>query len=260
MEQVKKEGIDGSDLVASFLTELAPSEPFTLVRIAADGTRIEKPLRVRVLSKTQELDALKVAQQTAKEFGEDSKSYGDIYREAQAVEIVWRALVRSDLYQPQQGSPYYPSLFASSKQLRDVFNNADIVQCLNAYEIVKAKYSSVQSFEPEEILQWAERLSEPLLGPFSLSHLDAQHWPALLTALAVEVMALRVSLGLPRPSSLTSSGSEPTNSESGTIGSTSSPSASLSDSQGNLIPEPSLLTSEAAREVAKKMREPKPQT
>lgn len=251
---------DGSELVQE-LSAPAPSEPFSLFRVQPDGTRKEYKLRVRMLRSEETIACLKAAQAYAKQNGEISTEYGDIYKESQAAELIAKSLCRPEPRTMVEGSrstgmregvQYYPQLFTSSAQLRASFTENEIAACLNAYEVVKAKYRCTDSFEPAEIDKWAARLSDTLLGPLWLSRLDSAHWPALLMSLASRVTSLSESLGLPLSSSETSSESSPETSGSGTGGSTPSP--FVQSNELGKLPEDSLLTKAEADELAKKMR------
>jgi hypothetical protein len=209
---------------------------------------------MRLLRVEENLEAIREAQAFARERGEVSKEYGDIYREAQAVEVVRRAMCMPDEVDRPDGTKFYRPLFISSEQLRQSFTENEMAICLNAYELVKAQFRCVKSFDPEEINNWAARLSDTLLGPFSLSQLDSSHWPALIMALASRVRVLSDQIGQPLPSSLDSTESDPENSGNTIGGSTSAPYVSLSDSSGNSVPNEKLLTRAEADEIVKKRR------
>lgn len=245
--------LDGAELVSGLMAP-SPSAPFVISRIGNDGKRTEHQLRVRVLRASENIACISAAQKFAKANGELGKEYGDVYREAQAHEILTRALCMSQERERSDGTRYYPPVFVTSDQLRDSFTENEIALSLNAYEVVKAQFSCIESWAPEELDLWAARLSDTLLGPFFLSGLDSSHWPAALLSLAQEVRALRESLGRPLPSLRDSSESSLESSESGTGGSTSSPSAVLSGLPGE-VPSQTLLSREAARALVKERRD-----
>ncbi len=257
MEEKNQAGVDeGADLVLGLMAP-APSAPFVLKRFNPDGSIKEFRFRVRILRRAESLMALSEAQKRATLLGETSEKYGDIYRECQFTSILWRALVRDRVERRHDGTEYYPNLFTSAEQLDMSLSEAEMAQCMNALELTKAKFSAVESFDPIEIDKWAARLSDTLHGPLYLSLLDSIHWPELLTSLAQEVSSLRESIGRPLPSLLESSASELRSSESGTGGSTVSLSEPSSDGKSSeVVPTPSdrLLSSQLARELAKKRR------
>lgn len=251
-----KETIQGdpSDLVMELMSP-APSEGFSLFKIKEDGSKVEFKLRVRMLRAEEDIAALKEAQAYAKENAEVSKDYGDIYREAQAVALISRVLCRPEQRELPSGTRYYPQLFTSSAQLRASFTSNEIAVCLNAYEVVKAKYRCLDAFEPAELDKWAARLSDTLLGPLWLGRLDSTHWPALLMCLAQRVQFLSESLGLPLSSSEPSSESSPETSVDGTGGSTLSP--FVVSNAGETLPSDRQLTKAEADEIIRARRAPK---
>lgn len=258
MDEQKHDGVtDGAELVLEAMAP-APSAPFLLKTFDVHGKLTEKKVRFRVLRKTESIAAIVDAQRRAKELGELDAKYGDIYRECKASAIIVRALCKDEIITPQDSAraPYYRPYFTSSQQLETAFSESEIAQCLNAYEITRAKFSAFESFDPDEIDKWAARLSDTLHGPLYLSLLDSGHWPGLLTSLAQEVASLRESLGRPLPSLRDSSESARPSSESGTGGSTTSLHERSTDGTSPVVPTPSdrLLTRQEARALAKKKR------
>lgn len=245
---------DASELVAE-LTTPAPSEAFSLFRIQPDGSKKEFKLRVRLLREQEHIACMREAQAYAKENGELSTEYRDIYKEATACALVSRALLRPKLEKMPSGAEYYPQLFTSTEQLRRSFTENETAVCLNAYEVVKAKYRCFDDWKPEELDKWAGKLSDTFLGPLVLSRLDSAHWPDLIYGLARRVLELTELAGLPPLTSDDSSESSQENSGDGTGGSTPSPSVASSD--GQELPTDHLMTRAEADAVARKMREPK---
>ena len=244
------EELEPGELVQG-LRSPAPSEEFTFVRVQPDGTRKESKIRIRLLRLDENHSAIIAAQKYAKDLGE-AKEYGDIYREAQAVEITARFLCRPKEHERKDGTKYYPRQFVTSEQLRQSFSEADISVCLNMYELVKAKYAAIESFDEAHIDLWAARLSDVLLGTFFLSQLDSSHWPELLTSLARRVRSLSESLGLELPSLLDSSESDQTSSDNGTGGSTGSSTAQWSETEEAIHSTPSLDRHSARAALKKK--------
>jgi hypothetical protein len=240
-----------SELVLE-LTAPAPSEAFSLFKVQEDGTKKEFRLRMRLLREEENISCLKEAQEYARSKGEVSKEYADIYKEAQAVALIARALCHPTSRNLPNGTAYYPQLFTSSAQLRSSFTENEIAVCLNQYEVTKAKYRCMESFSADEIDKWAARLSDAMLGPLFLGRLDSSHWPALLTSLAQEVQSLRGKLGLAPTSLRDSSESSQETSGDGTGG--SMPSPHVVTSAGETLPEDSLLTREQADALVKARR------
>lgn len=257
VEEKKEAGaIEGAELVLGLLAP-APSAPFVLKRYNPDGSVKEFKFRIKVLRRAESLAAITEAQRRAKELGETEAKYGDIYKECQVSAVLARAMVQDRLVRRNDGTEYYPQCFVNAAQLDQSLTEGEMAQALNAYELTKAKFSAIESFDPAEIDRWAARLSDTLLGPLWLSRLDYTHWPGLISSLAAEVSSLRGSIGRPLPNSRDSSESAPPTSESGTGGSTVSLSEPSSDeSKSEPIPTPNdrLLSSQEARALAKKRR------
>lgn len=249
---MKADSIGSAAELVLELTSPAPSAAFSLFQRQPDGSVREYPLRVRLLREEESIAALKAAQEYAKSLGELDRGYGDIYKEAQACELMARALCRTDIEKLPSGVEYYPRLFTESKQLRSSFTENEIAVCLNAYEVVKARYRCFEEWKPEQLEQWAERLSSAL-GPLDLSRLDSALWPDLIWGLSRRVVELLAQVGHPPSTSPNSSGSPPDGSDSGTGGSTQSPYVVSSD--GSKLPDDHLITKAEADEIAKKMRE-----
>lgn len=244
---------DASELVIG-LTSPSPSEAFSLFKVQEDGSKKEFKLRVRLLKEEEQISAIEEAQKYARSKGEMSP-YGDIYKEAQACSLISRVLCRAEGRTLPNGTPYYPQLFIDTAQLRVAFTSNEIAVCLNAHEAVKAKYRCLDEWSPEELDQWAGRLSNTMLGPLSLGRLDSVHWPELIFALSRRVAELGEALGLTPSTTPDSSDSSQDSSAPGTGGSQLSPHVSLPN--GDQLPDDHLMTAAEAKEIARKMREPK---
>jgi hypothetical protein len=242
---------DASELVSE-LTAPAPSEAFSLFRVQEDGSKKEFKLRLRMLREEETISALKEAQAYAKQNGEINKTeYGDIYKEAQACAVLAKSLCHAEQKTFPNGTKYYPQLFVDTKQLRASFTESEMAVCLNALEVLKAKYRCYDEWSDQDLDRWAERLSDAFAGPLWLGRLDSAHWPDLIYGLARRLVAL----GPPPETSPTSSESEPATSDDGTGGSAPLPHVQLPD--GQKLPEETLLTKSQADEIAKRMREKK---
>lgn len=245
---------DASELVLG-LTSPAPSEAFSLFKVQADGSKKEFKLRVRLLREEETISAIEEAQKYARSKGE-APPFGDVYKEAQACSLISRVLLRAEKRSFPNGTEYYPQLFIDTAQLRAAFTANEIAVCLNAHEVVKAKYRCLDEWKPEELDLWAARLSDTLLGPFFLGRLDSAHWPDLMFALGRRNLELSEALGLTSSTTPDSSESSPDTSADGTGGSQQSPHVSLPS--GEQLPEDKLLTRDEAAEIAKRMRDQKP--
>lgn len=242
---------DASEIVRSLL-EPAPSEVFSFVRIGRDGVRKEIPVRVQLLSVEENHAALIAAQLYAKERGEVSKDYGDVYKEAQAVELLARALRRVKVEERRDGTEWYPALFVNAQQLRQSFTEPEMAQCLNMYELVKAKFGAIEAFDVEAIDTWIARLAEPLKGAYFLGHLDSSHWPMLILQLARRARDLSDLLGLTPSDSPDSSESDQESSEEATTSFSGLPSAH--SASGDALPEDRVLTRDEARAIVAERR------
>lgn len=241
--------VQASELVRT-LMDPSPSEVFVLKRWDdASGTFKDFRVRVRLLRIEQMHEALAAAQRYAQERGE-LKDYGDIYREAQGVEVVLRALCRPDPHDANGRKMFLP-MFVDAKQLRSSFDEPEMAQVLNMYEIVKAKYGAIEDMDDSQLEFYLERLADGMQGAYFLAHLDSKQWPRLIFSLAHLALSYRNSLSQITGDSLSSSESEPATSESGTTDFSTLPDARLEGSETQL-PLDKLLTPEDARALVKK--------
>lgn len=234
----------------STLLEGGPSLPWKLQKKRADGTVLEIPYRMQVLRAEENLSALKDAQETAKTFGE-VQGYGDIYKEAQAHEVLRRAIRHPEKRERNDGSGYYPPVFVETSQLRASFTELEMAALLNAYQVTKSTFAVVEGLADRDAESWIARLSDPLKGPFYLSQLDSAHWPSLILLLAKLTAGLFREVGHELPSSEPSSGSGPENSTTSIGSSGPPPSAASTGSDGATVEVPGdkLLTMDDARDI-----------
>ena len=243
-----------SEAVRAFLSP-APSEVFSFKQWVhtPEGPKLqERDIRIRLLRLAETHQAIAAAQQYAKSHNELER-YTDIYREAQAVETAWRCMVLPELRDRPDGTQYYPQFFTSAEHLRSTLTEPEIAQIINAYEVVKAKFGTLEPYTPDELDMWAERLSDPMLGEHFLAQLDSYHWAHLLWGLAKEVQLLRQEVGRPLSTSPDSSESSQESSEDGTGSFTELPGASVKES-GEELPTDKLLSRSEALQRAKEMR------
>jgi hypothetical protein len=244
--------IKAEDLILTLL-DGAPTKVWNFTKILPSGERVLTKVRLRVLRVEENLEAIRDAQTLAKEKGELG-GYGDIYKEAQAYEVLQRALCHVEKRRRPDQSEYYPPLFTDSRQLRSSFNESEIAVLLNAYEATKAEYSALEGLEEREAEMWIARLSDPLQGPFHLSQLDSRHWPGCILLLAGMCRDLYQQAGLRLPSLEPTSESVPESSTMDTGSSTEQPSASSTDAEPVAVQAGELLTRDQARALAKKNR------
>jgi hypothetical protein len=248
--------IEATEIVAKY-AEGGPSEVFDIVRVLRTGERVKSKIRVQFLQSEESIQALIAAQKSAKLMGETG-DYGDIYREAQAHEVLARAVRATEEHELPDGTKFYPPLCVSADHLRRSFNEAELAQFLNCYQIVKSKFGPIETLEKEDAETWIARLSDPLRGPFFLSQLDLLHWPGLIALLAGMCRDLYQAAGLELPSLEPTLESTPVASTSDTGSSTEQLSASSTSDPGLSVPSGKTLTKdEAAALVKARKRTPK---
>jgi hypothetical protein len=227
-----------------------------LVKPLPTGERVRVPYRMQVLTSAENVAALKAAQETAKTVGELG-DYGEIYKEAQAHEVLLRAMRHREPRERADNTSYHPPIFVDGSQLRESLNEMDMAALLNAYEITKRHFSIIEGLEEHDTESWIARLSDPLKGFFHLSQLDSRHWPSLVWLLANTCRDLLQELGRELPSLQPSTDSAPATSEASTGSSGEPPSASTTASPETTVLGDKQLTREEAEEIARKRREGK---
>lgn len=233
-----------------------------LEKVLPDGTRAIVPYRMQVLRAAENVQALKCAQDTAKNIGE-LKEYGDIYKECQAHEVLFRA-IRHREKREQNGVSYYPQVFTSTDQLRASLTEMEMAALLNAYEITRNEFGTVDGLEAHDAESWIARLSDPLKGPFFLSQLDSRHWPGLCLLLARECARNYEELGRALPSLQPTSESDPLSSTSSTGSSPTPPTASSTQVDPPItVPGDRLISkteAQAIHDARKRGSKPDPET
>jgi len=249
MKEIKPE-----DLIRTLL-DGAPSKVFDFTKVLPSGERATTKIRVQVLRAAENITALKDSQDYAKDTGERD-GYNDIYREAQAHEVLTRCLRHVDKSQRPDGSEHYPPLFTDSRQLRASFNELELAALLNCYQITKSEFGSLEALDEHDAETWIARLSDPLRGPFFLSQLDSLHWPGLIVLLAGIARDLCQSVGHPLPSLDDTSDSSLTSSTADTGSLQSPPTASSTDGEPvtDIGPDKILTREEARARVAEVLK------
>jgi hypothetical protein len=245
----EKEESGDADLL-SILGSPMPSREFEM-EWYRNGKLIKKKLRVQLLSASQNMASIAAAQEYAK--GKEGGDYGDIYREAQAHEILSRAIVATEEKTRHDGTKYYMPIFPTAEMFRANLTEPEQSVLLGYYIQVKSEFGPISSLSDVSLEQWIQRLKGPMATDF-LGRLDSLHWPALIFTLAQVVDDLSGLLGL------IPSASEPT-SESDQTSSTEDTGSSISppiDSSTETTPDPSqvssssrLLTKDELQERAK---------
>lgn len=235
------------------LLDGAPTKLWWFTKSLPSGERTRVQVRLRVLRVEENFEALKSAQECAREKGELGQ-YGDIYKEAQVCEVLQRSICHVKKRTRGDGREYYPPVFTDSRQLRMSYDESELAVLLNCYDVTKAEYSALEGLEEREAEMWIARLSDPLQGPFHLSQLDSRHWPGCILLLAGMCRDLYLQAGHPLPSLLPTSESDPESSMADTGSSTSQLSASPTSDESVVVTPGELLTKEQAREMAKKSR------
>ncbi len=240
------------ELVRKLLEE-APGDTHTVRRVRADGSIQEIPIRVQVLRIEENHEAIAAAQEYAKRRGEQA-GYADIYREAQSIEVLLRALRRTESrVRDSDGVTYYPRAFVTAEQLRASLTEPELALLLNAYELTKARYSPLETMSDYEIDEWISRLSEGYGGHLFLAQLDSAQWPELLLGISQRARELFQMSGQTLPDWRRTSASDLETSPDGTTSSSGEPSAVFS-AAGDEVPGDALLTREAAAEAVRQRR------
>lgn len=239
--------IQGSPL-RELLATPSPSLPFELKRRQEGGGVKSFPVRVRVLHPHETDDVLACAQAYAKKRGELGKEYADIYREAQAVELLLRAVCDPELKENPDGTRSWRRMFVSADQLRSALFEYELAQLLNCYEVTKAYYRIGPQFSDKQIDDFIEKLADEFAGPFFLGQLDSADVPELIFSLARRAMELRELAGWTPSDSRSASESTSQSSGTGTSDFTELPEALLTASEPPLaMPTDKLMTREQAR-------------
>lgn len=237
-------------LVRSLL-DPSPSLMWELVRKEEDGSETVHPYRCRLLRKTQMDDALEAAQEYASK--KEKNGYSDIYKEAQAVEILRQAIVHVDMGTREDGTKFHLPMFHSSKALRDSLSTEEMAQMLTSYELTRSHFG-FSSFDPESVESAVEALAGEFSGPFFLSRVASDEWPHLIYSLARLALTWRPETH-PTPSDTPSSSeSDPSSSNGGTTSSGELPELRSKELDLSLKNQTKILTREEAREVVKNQK------
>lgn len=213
------------DELASNMLDIAPSMPFDLVRHQYNPKteqfeQVSEKIRVRLITVEQSHEAIQRAQAYAKSRKEDSRSYSDIYTEAQAIEVLTIAVCQPERTTLPDGKMFYGQRFVNAEHMRKALTQNEMAYLLNCFEVVKGFYGSMESvFNREEVETWVAKLSDPVRGPFFLAQLDSAHWLALLLSVAEMAAEQSRSLGRELTDLLGFSESDPENSDTGTTSS-----------------------------------------
>lgn len=253
---------ESGEIQSSLVRELmapSPSLPFELKRRKEGGGVSVFPVRVRLLHPDETDDVLVCAQAYARKRGELGKEYNDIYREAQAVEVLLRAVCDPQLKDNPDGTKSWRRMFVSAEQLRAALYQHELAQLLNCYEVTKAHFRVGPQFTEAEVDKFIEKLADEFAGPFFLGQLDSVDVPELIFSLARRAMELRELAGwtssdLPNTSEFTS-----LSSGTGITDFTELPEALLTASSPAVaMPTDKLMTPEEARRIVRAAQESAP--
>lgn len=233
-----REPLDAAAMVGTLL-DVAPGQEFVLRRFRGDGEPVDVRVRVQLLRTDENHAALIAAQKYAQERGE-LKGYGDVYREAQAVEVLVRAVRHPTKQTREDGTQHYRPLYVSAAQLRQSLTEPEMARLLNAYEIVKSKFGDFEALSDDQLDAVIEKLANGFTGPHFLARLDSARWPDLMMAMARRAEQHRAAFRT-LSGSLSGSESDPETSDGGTT----PPSGEPSDASTALLtpdgsPAPSL--------------------
>lgn len=252
----KIEQTDRPSLVRSF-SQQSPSLGFVMRRTKRDGSVVEYPFRVRLLRAAQNFDVLAAAQAFARE-KKEVEGYTDIYREAQAVELVQRVMLQDTPTPTPDGGETFLPYFVSGAQVRDSLDESEIAQVVNCYEITKAYFGFGSEVDEQSVAAVLDKLADEFSGPFFLSQFASLDWPQLIYTLAR--LATKQRSDPTYLDSLSTSESGPETSESGTSGFSTLP-ETHSESEPELskmqVPTDRQLNRETARDLVKTAKKPK---
>jgi hypothetical protein len=240
-----------SELVSGLLKFPAPSEAFVLVKSRPGEPPKEFRFRVALLRGFEEAEVLLAAQKYARDLGE-LQGYLDIYREAQAHELVARCLVADEPYDRPDGTSTFHRVFTSGQQVRENLVNSEVAQIINAYEVIKQKFSCMTLLAGDNLDDWIRQIGDELMGPSFLSRVDSSLLAPLLLLCA---QRLAKTLHPTEPTSSTSpdSGeSDPSKSSGGTGSFTTLPAMRSADDAVSFPTDRQLDPLEAA-ELAEKL-------
>lgn len=243
---------EASPSIVRDLFDPSPSLRFELKRKKEDGSVEVMPFRCRLLRMEQTIEAIEAAQKFAK--GRELSGYGDIYKEAQACEIIQRTVCYPDFVE-RDGVRHLRPRFVDAAQVRASLDESECAQMLNCFELTKAHYRMTDTVTPADAEKLIDGLANEMMGAYFLGQLDSADWPQLIFGLAKLAQEWRPS-GLTPSDSLSSSESDPSNSETGTTHFSELPSVQSDElPSGAQPPTDRMLTRDEAREIVKKARE-----
>lgn len=240
---------DASDLVQDLAKFPAPSGAFCMTRHTCDGKKVEFRFRISVLRAFEDMECLRDAQRHAKEFGE-LQGYGDMYREAQAHELIARCLVAAEPFERQDGTMMWHRIFTSGQQVRENLVASEMAQVLNAYEVIKAKYGAIEQMDSATVDEWIAKLADDMDGGSFLSRLDSTVWGALLLLVSQRLAALDPAVQRLLSSSDNTGESDQASSQEPTGSFTGLPATHV-EKDGTRLPQDRVLSSSEASDIAK---------
>lgn len=229
------------------LMDPSPTLLFNMERKGAEeGDFEDHPFRVRVLRAIQNIDVLSASQRVAKE-KKELEGYTDIYKEAQASELVARAMLKPDPVENGDGTVTFEPYFVGGDQVRASLDEAEIAQIVDCYLLTVAHFD-LDPLTEEDVEEMLEGLANEMTQTFFLKRVSSREWPALIYLLAKMLVNTRRTLR----SYVGTSESESATTGPGTSSFSKLP-AARSKEYGEM-PTEELLNPESAREMKRQRK------
>ena len=240
-----------SELVSGLQKFPAPSEAFILTKTRPGCEPTEFKFRVAILLSVQEVEVIIGAEKYAAECGELS-GYRDVFKEACAHEIASRCLVADEPYERPDGTTTFHRIFTSAQQVRECLTSAEVAQILNAYEVIKQKYSCMNLLVGDNVDEWIRKIGDEVTGPSFLSGVDSSLLAPLLLLCAQRLAKILPPIAPTSSTSPDSGESDPSKSSGGTGSFTTLPAMRSADDAVSFPTDRQLDPLEAA-ELAEKL-------
>ena len=206
-------------------TDIPPSELWLALTAAPRPAEVQdwpgqpgKKVRIQVLRLDEhETCRLTAAQHLKDRKFQPSELPGDVYADAVAVEVLWRALVRPDPIERPDGTSIYWPIAPNADALRKVLSADELVALFNMYLTTQHRLGPTETSvrTGPELDAWISRLAEAE-DEFPLASFTWPQLAELCFLLAHRVASLSESQESLSPSSPPTSESGPVSSDSGT--------------------------------------------
>lgn len=206
-------------------TDIPPSELWLELTAAPRPTELTdwpgkpgKKIRIQVLRlEEHEACRLVAAQRLRDKKFNPGELPGEVYADAVAVEVLWRALVRPDPIDRPDGTSVYWPIAPNADALRAVLSADELVALFNKYLTTQHRLGPTERSvaTAEEIDAWVHRLAEAE-DEFPLASFTWPQLAELCFLLAQRVQSLSERTESPSPSSPATSESDRASSGSGT--------------------------------------------